>query len=107
MARPHRPLLTLLHFRLLFLITNDTKSENSSVGISRTVTVQNDEENTRGHAEKTEVLPVTGLVTLLKKLEFYNPGSGINIHFRIVNILSFPFSNFTKRELNSPKRFSK
>jgi len=45
--------------------------------------------------------------TLLKKMEFYNPGSGINIHFRIVNILSFPFSNFTKRELNFPKRFSK
>jgi len=43
----------------------------------------------------------------VKKMEFYNPGSGINIHFRIVNILSFPFSNFTKRELNFPKRFSK
>ena len=43
----------------------------------------------------------------VKKMEFYNPGSGINIHFRIVNILSFPFNNFTKRELNFPKRFSK
>jgi len=32
-------------------------------------------------------------------MEFYNAGSGINIHFRIVNILYFPFSNFTKREL--------
>jgi len=47
------------------------------------------------------------LTTLLKKFEFYNLGSGINIHNRIVNVLSFPYSNFTKRELNFSKRFLK
>jgi len=32
---------------------------------------------------------VKGAHTLLIFLEFYNPGSGINIHYRIVNLLSF------------------
>jgi len=45
-------------------------------------------------------------ITLLKTMEFYNPGSGIKIRNQIVNLLSFPFSNFTKREWNFPRWFS-
>ena len=37
-------------------------------------------------------------------MELYNPGSGMNIHYRIVIFISFPVSNFTKQELNFPKQ---